>query len=94
MAVKVQLLGMVFHKKSSFLRMLGLVFGCACGMTGNDGFPVEKVWMLCSSSTLLIDCMAEFKCTEDHSHSRDFVLKDTQYDPAFARRALMALSAW
>ena len=83
----------------SFLRMnshsSGLVFGCACGMTGNDGLPVRKVWRLCSSSTLLIDCMAEFKCTEDHSHSTDFVLKDTQHYPeAFARRALMALSAW
>ena len=73
----------------------GLVFGCACGLLGKDGQPVRKVWRLCSSSSLLISCMAEFKCPGDHAHSSDYVLKDTQHYPeAFARRALKALSAW
>ena len=73
----------------------GLVFGCSCGLLGKDGLPVRKVWRLCSSSSLLVTCMAEFKCPGDHQHSRDYVLKDTQHYPeAFARRALKALSAW
>ena len=73
----------------------GLVFGCSCGLLGKDGLPIRKVWRLCSSSSLLVTCMAEFKCLGDHQHSSDYVLKDTQHYPeAFARRALKALSAW
>ena len=60
MAAKVQLWG--WSSTKSLLRMhsysSALVYGCACGMTGSDGFPVKKIWRLCSSSTLLIDCMA------------------------------------
>ena len=69
-----------------------IVDGCVVGLIGSDGLPIHKRWRVDTDLPSLGASLSQIKCNQDHQHSVQFNLRETQHYPeALCTTALKSL---
>ena len=58
-----------------------IVDGCVVGLIGSDVLPIHKRWRVDTDLPSLGASLSQIKCNQDHQHSVQFNLRETQHYP-------------